>query len=59
MSKETIEGATQKGVGSVKEAVGKATGNDKLRAEGLADKAAGSAKEALGKTKDAIHKATR
>ena len=59
MSKETIEGAAQKGVGSVKEAVGKATGNDKLRAEGLADKAAGSAKEALGKTKDAIHKATR
>lgn len=59
MSKETIEGATQKGVGSVKEAVGKAVGNDKLRAEGMADKAAGAAKEALGKTKDAVHKATK
>ena len=59
MSKETIEGATQKGVGSIKEAVGKAVGNDKLRAEGLADKVAGSAKEAVGKTKDAVHKATR
>ncbi len=59
MSKETIEGATQKGVGSVKEAVGKAVGNEKLQAKGMADKVAGSAKEAVGKTKDAVHKATR
>ena len=59
MSKEGIEGATQKGVGSVKEAVGKAVGNDKLRAEGMADKAAGTAKEAVGKAKDAVHKATK
>ncbi len=59
MSKERIEGATQKGVGSVKEAVGKAVGNDKLRAEGMADKAAGTAKEAVGKAKDAVHKATK
>jgi uncharacterized protein YjbJ (UPF0337 family) len=59
MSKDGIKGATQKGVGSVKEALGKATGNDKLVAEGLADRAAGSAKEAVGKAKDAVHKATR
>ncbi len=59
MSKEGIEGATQKGVGAAKEAVGKATGNEKLQAKGMADKAAGSAKEAVGKAKDAIHKATR
>ena len=59
MSKEGIEGATQKGVGSVKEAVGKAVGNEKLQAEGMADKAAGSAKEAVGKAKDAVHKATK
>jgi uncharacterized protein YjbJ (UPF0337 family) len=59
MSKEGIEGATQKGVGAVKEAVGKAVGNDKLRAEGMADKAAGTAKEAVGKAKDAVHKATK
>jgi len=59
MSKEGIKGATQKGVGSVKETVGKAVGNDKLRAEGMADKAVGSAKEAVGKAKDAVHKATR
>ena len=58
MSKEGIEGAAQKGVGAAKDAVGKATGNDKLRAEGLADKAIGAAKEQLGKAKDAVHKAT-
>ena len=58
MSKEGIEGATQKGVGAVKEAVGKTFGNDRLRAEGIADKVAGTAKEAVGKAKDAVHKAT-
>ncbi len=59
MSKEGIKGATHKGVGAVKEATGKAIGNDKLRAEGIADKAAGAAKESVGKAKDAVHKATR
>jgi uncharacterized protein YjbJ (UPF0337 family) len=59
MSKEGIEGATQKGVGAVKEAAGKVVGNKKLQAEGIADKAAGSAKEAVGKAKDAVHKATK
>lgn len=59
VSKETVRGSAQKAVGSVKEAAGKATGNRKLRAEGMTDKAAGSAKKAVGKTKDAIHRATR
>jgi uncharacterized protein YjbJ (UPF0337 family) len=54
MNKDEIEGATQKGVGAVKDAVGKLTGNDKLRAEGLADKLAGSAKESVGHVKDAV-----
>jgi uncharacterized protein YjbJ (UPF0337 family) len=59
MSKEGIEGATQKGVGAVKETLGKAIGNRKLQAEGVADKIAGSAKEAVGNAKDAVHKATK
>ena len=59
MNKERVEGATQKGVGAVKQAAGKMVGNERLQAEGLADKAAGSAKEAVGKTKDAIHKASK
>jgi uncharacterized protein YjbJ (UPF0337 family) len=59
MSKEGIEGATQKGVGAAKESLGKLTGNQRLQAEGVADKAVGSAKEVAGKAKDAIHKATK
>lgn len=59
MSKERVEGATQKGVGAVKQAVGKAVGNERLQAEGVADKVAGSAKNTIGKAKDAVHKATR
>jgi len=59
MSKETVEGATQKGVGALKEAAGKAVGSERLQAEGAADKVVGAAKESVGKAKDAIHKATR
>jgi uncharacterized protein YjbJ (UPF0337 family) len=59
MSKERIEGVTQKAVGAAKQAVGKAVGNERLQVEGAADKAVGSAKETVGKVKDAIHKATR
>jgi uncharacterized protein YjbJ (UPF0337 family) len=59
MSKDGIKGATQKGVGAVKETAGKATGNRKLQAEGKADKVAGSAKQTLGKAKDAVRKATK
>jgi uncharacterized protein YjbJ (UPF0337 family) len=59
MSKERIEGVTQKSVGAVKQTVGKALGNEQLQAEGIADKIVGSAKEAAGKVIDAAHKATR
>ncbi len=59
MNREGIEGATQKGVGAVKQAVGKAVGNERLQVEGMADKATGSVKEAIGKAKDAVHKASR
>ncbi|EPY02768.1 CsbD family protein [Magnetospirillum fulvum] len=59
MSKEGIEGAAQKGVGAVKQGLGKIVGSDKLQAEGAADKLAGSAKEAVGKAKDAAHKASK
>jgi uncharacterized protein YjbJ (UPF0337 family) len=59
MSKLGIEGATQKGVGAVKQAVGKAVGNEKLQVEGATDEVVGSAKEAIGQAADAVHKATR
>ena len=59
MSQETIRGVTQKGVGAVKETLGRMTGNRRLQAEGVKDKVVGSAKEAFGRTKDAVHRATR
>jgi uncharacterized protein YjbJ (UPF0337 family) len=59
MNKERVEGVTQKGVGAVKQAAGKAVGNERLQAEGAADKVVGAAKEGVGKAKDAVHKATR
>jgi uncharacterized protein YjbJ (UPF0337 family) len=59
MSRQRIEGTTQKAVGAAKQAVGKAVGSEKLQREGMADKVVGSAKEAVGKFKDAVHKATR
>jgi uncharacterized protein YjbJ (UPF0337 family) len=59
MNREQVEGGMKKAMGSAKEAAGKATGNNKLRAEGVADKAAGAAKKAYGDVKDAAHKATK
>ncbi len=58
MNKEANDGAIQKAAGTLKETVGKVSGDRKMQAEGVADKVAGSVKEAFGKAKDAIHKAT-
>lgn len=54
MDKNRIEGALDQAKGSVKEAVGKVTGDNKLQAEGAADKLAGKAKSAVGEAKDAV-----
>ena len=53
MDKERIAGAAQKATGSIKKAVGKATGSKSLEAEGRADKAEGHVRSAVGKAKDA------
>ena len=53
MDKEHAKGGLDKAKGAVKDAVGSATGNEKLQAEGKADKAKGSAHEAAGDVKDA------
>ena len=62
MSKERIEGVTQKGVGAVKEAVGKAIGNEQMQAEGKAKELKGEAREESAKagerTKGAVEEAT-
>lgn len=57
MDKEHAKGAIDKASGAVKDAVGKATGNDKLRVEGAIDKAKGEAREVVGDIKDGMKKA--
>ncbi len=57
MDKEHLKSAADKASGAAKDALGKATGNDKLRVEGAVDKAKGEVHEALGDAKDANKKA--
>lgn len=59
MSTNRVEGAADKGVGSVKEAVGKATGNERLEAEGLAQKAKGDVQNKVGQVQDAVGNAIK
>ncbi len=54
MDKDRIEGAAKQAKGTMKEAVGKATGDAKLQTEGQTDKAAGKVQNAVGGLKDAI-----
>ncbi len=54
MDKDRIEGAATQAKGSVKEAAGKFTGDQKLQAEGKADKAAGKVQNAVGGIKDSV-----
>ena len=59
MDKDRIEGAANQAKGAVKEAVGKLTGDAKLKAEGAADKAAGKVQNAVGGAKDAVRDALK
>jgi uncharacterized protein YjbJ (UPF0337 family) len=54
MDKDRIKGSAQQVKGSVKEGVGKLTGDTKLEAEGKADKVAGKVKSTVGGIKDAV-----
>jgi uncharacterized protein YjbJ (UPF0337 family) len=54
MDKDRIEGAGHQAKGSVKEAVGKMTGDKKTQASGAAEKAAGKVQNAAGGVKDAV-----
>ena len=58
MDKEHVKGAADKAKGAVKEGIGKATGNDRLREEGQIDKAKGEIHKVAGDLKDAAKKAT-
>lgn len=52
MDKDRVAGAAKQVKGSVKEAIGKVTGDTKTQAEGAADKAAGKTQSTVGGVKD-------
>ena len=58
MDKDRISGAANKAKGAVKDAVGSATGDTKMQAEGKADKAKGTVQNAAGGAKDVVRDAT-
>jgi uncharacterized protein YjbJ (UPF0337 family) len=53
---DKVKGMANEAAGNVKQGVGKATGNDKMRAEGVAQEKKGETQQAVGKAKDAIKK---
>lgn len=59
MHKDEVEGAAKEVRGNVKDAIGKATGDDKLRADGMADKAEGKIQKGVGKAKEAVRDALK
>lgn len=59
MHKDTVKGAAKEVAGSVKQAVGKATGNERLEAEGAAEKLGGKIQKGVGEVKDAARDALK
>ena len=59
MSNNRINGAGKQGVGKSKEAVGKAVGDERLRAKGVAEKIAGSTQSSVGKAQIKLAKSSR
>ena len=51
---DRVEGAARNMGGNIKEAAGKLTGDEKLKAEGRADQAEGKMQNAVGGLKDTI-----
>ncbi|MGZ9114000.1 MAG: CsbD family protein [Brevundimonas sp.] len=51
---DRIEGAAKNMGGNIKEAAGKVTGDEKLKAEGRADQVEGKIQNAVGGLKDTI-----
>lgn len=52
MDEDRSQGTAKKIKGSIKEAVGKATGNERMAAEGKAEKTGGKVQHGIGKAKD-------
>lgn len=54
MDKDRIAGAAKQATGSVKEAIGKVTGDTKVQAEGTTEKASGKVQNTVGGAKDGV-----
>ena len=54
MDKDRVEGAAHQAKGSVKEGIGKMTGDKKTEAEGAGEKAAGKVQNTAGGVKDKL-----
>lgn len=54
MSNEQAKGTAKEGGGSIKEAAGKLTGNERLEAEGTGDRVEGKTEKNIGKVKHAV-----
>ncbi len=59
MDKDRIEGVAQQVKGSIKEAIGKVTGDTQTEAEGKAEKAAGKVQNTVGGAKDTVRDALK
>ena len=57
MDKDRIEGAAKQQGGKLKEAIGKMTGDQKLKTEGKVDQAVGKVQNAVGGLRDAAREA--
>jgi uncharacterized protein YjbJ (UPF0337 family) len=52
MHKDQIKGAAKDIAGATKQGIGKATGNERLEAEGVAERVEGKVQKAAGEVKD-------
>ena len=59
MHKDEAKGAAKDIKGSIKEGVGKATGNDRMAAEGAGERVEGKVQKAVGSVKDAAREALK
>ena len=51
---DKVKGLANEAAGNVKQGLGKATGNEKLQAEGKAQELEGEAQKTVGKAKDGV-----
>lgn len=54
MNEDRIKGALKEAQGNIKEATGKAVGNEKLKREGQVERVEGKAQNMVGQLKDAF-----